>query len=86
VCGLLALHTPTHTGLRGQSLIINLPGKPKSIRETFDEVFRSIPYCMQLLGGPYVETHARVVAAFRPPAEVRQAQREAAAAGDGGGS
>jgi molybdopterin adenylyltransferase len=35
--------------MRGKTLIINLPGKPKSIRETFDEVFRSIPYCIQVI-------------------------------------
>ena len=54
--------------------MINLPGKPKSIRETFDEVFRSVPYCVQLAGGgrPYIETHAVVVDAFRPPADRRE--------------
>jgi molybdopterin adenylyltransferase len=58
-------------GIRGKALIINLPGKPKSIRETFDEVFKSIPYCIQLLGGPYLETKGQVVEAFRPPNEKR---------------
>jgi hypothetical protein len=62
---------PGRPGLRRQALVINLPGKPKSIRETFDEVFRSIPYCIQLAGGPYIETHRQVVDAFRPPADKR---------------
>ena len=46
-------------------------GKPKSIRETFDEVFQSIPYCIQLAGGPYIETKAACVKAFRPPSDQR---------------
>lgn len=61
-------------GLRGKSLIINLPGKPKSIRETIDEIFASIPTCIDLLEGPYVETHEQVVKAFRPPALRRTAK------------
>ena len=59
-------------GLRGKSLILNLPGKPKSIRETIDEVFVSIPACVTLLEGPYIETHEAVVRAFRPAALVRK--------------
>eukprot|EP00210_Caulerpa_lentillifera_P009498 g9058.t1 len=59
-------------GSRGKSLIINLPGKPKSIRETLDEIFKAVPYCVDLLGGPYIETNPSVVDAFRPPNERRQ--------------
>ncbi|PSC73562.1 molybdopterin adenylyltransferase [Micractinium conductrix] len=65
-------------GLRGKSLILNLPGKPKSIRETIDEVFASIPTCIDLLEGPYIETHEAVVKAFRPPALRREAKPAAA--------
>ncbi len=61
-------------GLRGKSLILNLPGKPKSIRETIDEVFASIPACVNLLEGPYIETHEAVVKAFRPANMVRRAK------------
>jgi len=53
-------------GTRGQSLIINLPGKPKSIRECLDAVFPAVPYCIDLLGGPFLETHEGVIKAFRP--------------------
>ena len=51
---------------RGSCLIVNLPGSPKSIAEILDVLFASIPYCIQLMGGPYVTTDDAVVAAFRP--------------------
>jgi molybdopterin adenylyltransferase len=53
-------------GTRGASLIINLPGKPKSIRECLDAVFPAVPYCIDLLGGPRLETDESVLKAFRP--------------------
>lgn len=48
------------------ALIVNLPGSPKAIRECLIAVFPAIPYCLELIGGPSVETHADVVTAFRP--------------------
>ena len=53
-------------GIRGQSLIVNLPGKPKSIRECLDAVFPAIPYCIDLINGPYLECNEAVIKAFRP--------------------
>ncbi len=53
-------------GLRGQSLIVNLPGKPKSIRECLDAVFPAIPYCIDLMDGPFLECDSEVVNVFRP--------------------
>ena len=53
-------------GIRGKTLIVNLPGKPKSIRECLDAVFPAIPYCIDLLEGPYIETDENVIKAFRP--------------------
>jgi molybdopterin adenylyltransferase len=53
-------------GIRGNSLIINLPGKPKSIRECLDAVFPAVPYCIDLIEGPYIETNEEVIKAFRP--------------------
>jgi molybdopterin adenylyltransferase len=70
--------------IRKQALILNLPGQPKSIQETLEGVkdesgkvlvpgvFASVPYCIQLLDGPYVETDAEVVAAFRPKSARRE--------------
>ncbi|MCC6611538.1 MAG: molybdopterin adenylyltransferase [Burkholderiales bacterium] len=69
--------------IRRQSLIINLPGQPKSIRETLEGlrdadgkpvvggIFAAVPYCIDLIGGPYVETHEAVVKAFRPKSAQR---------------
>ena len=53
-------------GIRSRSLIINLPGKPKSIRECLDAVFPAVPYCIDLIGGPYMVTDESVITAFRP--------------------
>jgi molybdopterin adenylyltransferase len=69
--------------VRKRSLIINLPGQPKSIRETLEGlkdkdgrqivagIFAAVPYCIDLIGGPYVETHEEVVKAFRPKSAIR---------------
>jgi molybdopterin adenylyltransferase len=69
--------------IRGSSLIINLPGQPKSIRETLEGlkdgtgkqlvhgIFAAVPYCIDLIGGPYVETRESVCRAFRPKSAVR---------------
>lgn len=54
-------------GIRGKTLIINLPGQPKAIRECLDAVFPAIPYCIELMEGPYLETNPEYIAAFRPP-------------------
>ncbi len=56
-------------GLRGDSLIVNLPGKPKSIRECLDAVFPAIPYCIDLMEGPYLECDPTVMVPFRPKAK-----------------
>ncbi|NVJ52670.1 MAG: molybdopterin adenylyltransferase [Campylobacteraceae bacterium] len=53
-------------GLRGSSLIINLPGKPKSIRECLDAVFPAVPYCIDLMEGPFLECNEEVMKPFRP--------------------
>ena len=69
--------------IRGQSLIINLPGQPKSIAETLEGlkdsqgqsvvhgIFAAVPYCIDLIGGPYLETNDEVCKAFRPKTAVR---------------
>lgn len=53
-------------GVRGGSLIVNLPGKPSAIRDCLLAVFPAIPYCIDLIEGPYLTTHEAVVKAFRP--------------------
>jgi molybdopterin adenylyltransferase len=69
--------------IRGQSLIINLPGQPKSIAETLEGlkdsqgqsvvhgIFAAVPYCIDLIGGPYLETNDAVCKAFRPKTAIR---------------
>ena len=69
--------------IRGRALILNLPGQPKSIRETLEGlksaqgkplvagIFAAVPYCIDLIGGPYLETREEVVKAFRPKSAIR---------------
>jgi len=57
--------------IRGKTLILNLPGQPKAIKETLDGVFAAVPYCIDLIGGPYIETREDVVKAFRPKSAIR---------------
>ena len=57
--------------IRKQCLILNLPGQPKAIKETLDGVFAAVPYCIDLIGGPYIETHEAVIKVFRPKSAVR---------------
>ena len=53
-------------GIRGKTLIVNLPGRPKAIRENLEPVFPAIPYCLDCMGGPHLETNEAVMKAFRP--------------------
>lgn len=53
-------------GIRGSSLIVNLPGQPKAIAECLDAVFGAIPYCIDLINGPFIETNESRFKAFRP--------------------
>ena len=57
--------------VRHRALILNLPGQPKAIKETLDGVFPAVPYCIDLIGGPYVETDDAVCKAFRPKSALR---------------
>jgi molybdopterin adenylyltransferase len=73
--------------IRGRTLVINLPGQPKSIKETLEGlrdgdgnavpkaqgIFAAVPYCVDLIGGPYIETVAEICAAFRPKNAIRAA-------------
>jgi molybdopterin adenylyltransferase len=65
-------HVPTAilsrqtAGVRGKTLIVNLPGKPKAIRECLEAVFPAIPYCIDLIEGPYLESDPGKIAIFRP--------------------
>ena len=70
--------------IRRQALIINLPGQPKSIRETLEGlkdadgkpivpgIFAAVPYCIDLIGGPYIETNESIIKAFRPKSAIRK--------------
>jgi molybdopterin adenylyltransferase len=53
-------------GTRGKTLIVNLPGKPKAIRECLEAVFPAIPYCIDLIGGPFLEHNPEAINVFRP--------------------
>ena len=53
-------------GIRGKTLIVNLPGRPRAIAECLDAVMPAIPYCIDLIEGPYLVTDPAVIAAFRP--------------------
>lgn len=57
--------------VRGSCLILNLPGQPKAIKETLDGIFAAVPYCIDLIGGPYIETRPELIAAFRPKSALR---------------
>jgi len=73
--------------IRGKALIINLPGQPKAIKETLEGlkddsgkavvngIFAAVPYCIDLIGGPYIETNDAVVKAFRPKSAIRPKQQ-----------
>jgi len=56
---------------RGGSLILNLPGQPKAIKETLDGIFAAVPYCIDLIGGPYLEARPDTIAVFRPKSALK---------------
>ncbi|HLE94505.1 MAG TPA: molybdopterin adenylyltransferase [Sulfuricaulis sp.] len=57
--------------VRGKALVINLPGQPKAIKETLDGIFAAVPYCIDLIGGSYLETREEVIKVFRPKSAIR---------------
>ena len=57
--------------IRAGALILNLPGQPKAIKETLDGIFPAVPYCIDLIGGPYIETREDVCRVFRPKSALR---------------
>jgi molybdopterin adenylyltransferase len=59
-------------GIRGSCLIFNLPGRPKAIRETIDEIWRAVPYCVDLIQGPYIDMNDEICHAFRPKSARRR--------------
>lgn len=61
--------------IRGRTLILNLPGQPRAIRECLDAVFPAIPYCIDLIGGPYLVTDEKRLVAFRPQKGKKQPPR-----------
>ena len=56
-------------GIRGSCLIVNLPGKPKAIRECLEAVFPAIPYCIDLIEGPFIEVDSSKIKIFRPKSQ-----------------
>jgi molybdopterin adenylyltransferase len=60
-------------GIRGHTLIINLPGKPAAIADCLYAIFAAVPYCIDLIEGPYLETHVEVVQSFRPASAQKKA-------------
>jgi molybdopterin adenylyltransferase len=78
--------------IRGRALVMNLPGQPKSIRETLEGlkspegkvlvagIFAAVPYCIDLIGGPYLETREEIVRAFRPKSAIRPSPQPSAEA------
>jgi molybdopterin adenylyltransferase len=58
--------------IRRQALIVNLPGQPKAIKETLDGVFAAVPYCIDLIGGPYIQTDESRLKAFRPKSALKK--------------